>query len=111
MPAKKIVANASSASYKSDSRRLPTPGTTAVAAGASGSTGEADYWLAELAAGTGAGADGDGPGDCGATAGSVAGSAGVLGAAAGGLRGALPSLRRSCSGRRLYSSHCLVRPC
>src|SRR5512137_2900760 len=110
MPARNAVAKASKASYRMDRNLLPIPGTVGPGGrGAPGSIDSKRYWRAELAAGTGAmeGAASGGAGDAG---GKDAGSV-DLGApeATGGLRGALPSLRRSCSGRRLYSSHFCFR--
>src|SRR5262245_1976713 len=109
MPAKKLIADTSKASYTMDNNRLPRLGVTGSGEGeAPGSIDAGPYW-AGLAAGAGAVAVGATSGDAGDGAGTA--SAGDLGAPAGCLRGALPSLRRSCSGKRLYSSHFCFRSC
>src|SRR5882672_3176028 len=111
MPARNAAAKASKASYTMARNLLPIPGTLAPGGrGAPGSIESGRYWFDELAAGTGA-MPGETSGGAGDAAGRVAGSVGDLGGpdATEGLRGALPSLRRSCSGRRLYSSHFCFR--
>src|SRR5258706_10618328 len=91
-PAKKAMANTTKDSYSIASTRLPMLGT--VAPGESRPPGSIDLGYGFVGA-VGAAGAGDGGGR-----GSV-----------GGLRGVLPNLRRSCSGKRLYSSHCCFKPC
>src|SRR5258706_7792649 len=101
MPARNTIAKASRASYNIDNNRLAMLGTAGSAWGAAPGCIEAGYGFAGL----GAGAMPEGASD-GAPVGDLEAPRG-----AGGLGDLLPSLRRSCSGRRLYSSHCFVSPC
>src|SRR5882762_4601260 len=92
-PAKEAMANTTRDSYSMARTRLPMLGTVAPESRAPGSI-DLGYGFVGAVGAAGGGAGSAGAGDCGGRGG------------AGGLRGVLPSLRRSCSGNRLYSSHC-----
>src|SRR5213079_2566735 len=81
------------------------PGTVGPGGARSPESIDAGYWFLGDAGATGPASGGAAVEDVG-SAGDLAGRAG-----AAGLRGVLPRLRRSCSGRRLYSSHCCFSPC